>query len=105
MCIFQILTWDSVLKSGFSERKWKEKLKEWKFDKNVSSTHMNILIAKAEKRAREDGKETVFFYGETQISAERIKQFKRRKTCKDADVISPRAGTIDCQFNRVQTSS
>lgn len=73
-------------------RKWKEKLKEWKFDKNISSNDMKIILAKAEKRAREDGKGTEFFHGDTQISPERIAQFKRRKICKSEDVPSPTAG-------------
>jgi hypothetical protein len=44
-----------------SERKWKAKFKEWKFDKNISATDMNMVLAKAEKRTREEGKDTGFF--------------------------------------------
>jgi hypothetical protein len=54
---------------------------------------MSIIIAKAEKRTREEGKKTIFFHGESQISSERIQQFKRRKTSKMAEAISPAAGT------------
>jgi tetratricopeptide (TPR) repeat protein len=67
-------------------------LKTWNFDKNVSATDMGIVAAKAEKRAREEGKETIFFYGESQILPERIEYFKRRKTTKLADAASPSAG-------------
>ncbi len=43
---------------------------------------MSIIVAKAEKRGREEGKETVFFHGQSEITRERIEQFKRRKTIK-----------------------
>ena len=79
-----------------SERKWKGKLKEWMFEKNVSATDMSIIAAKAEKRARE-GKETVFFHGHSEITRERIDQFKRRKTTKAVEPISPSAGTAHTQ--------
>jgi len=75
-----------------SERKWKDKLKEWNFDKNISNHDMSIVVAKSNKRARDDGKETVFFHGETQITPQRIEQFKRRKTGKAAEPVSPGAG-------------
>jgi len=52
---------------------------------------MNIILAKTEKRTREEGKDTVFFHGKAQISLERIEQFKRRKTTKMLDVASPSA--------------
>ncbi|KAH8780621.1 hypothetical protein F5882DRAFT_500542 [Hyaloscypha sp. PMI_1271] len=75
-----------------SERKWKDKLKEWNFDKNISSHDMSIIVAKSDKRARDEGKETVFFHGETQITRQRIEQFKRRKTWKAAEPVSPGVG-------------
>ena len=76
----------------YSERKWKEKLTEWKFDKNISATDMNVLVAKAEKRLHEEGKETVFYMGTSQITRERIEQFKRRKVTKEIQTVSPEAG-------------
>ncbi|PMD60667.1 uncharacterized protein K444DRAFT_387287, partial [Hyaloscypha bicolor E] len=76
-----------------SERKWKDKLKEWNFDKNISSRDMSIVVAKSDKRARDNGKETVFFHGETQITRQRIEQFKRRKIWKAAEPVSPGADT------------
>lgn len=54
---------------------------------------MGIVVAKAEKRAREEGKETIFFHGEAQITPERIEQFKRRKTTQRLEPMSPGAGT------------
>jgi hypothetical protein len=81
-----------VLTFEYSERKWKEKLKEWRFEKNISATDMSIIVAKAEKRVREEGKETVFFHGQSEITRERIEQFKRRKTTKAVEEALPSAG-------------
>jgi hypothetical protein len=39
------------LKSEDSERKWKEKLKEWKFEKNMPANDMSFIFAKAKKWA------------------------------------------------------
>jgi hypothetical protein len=89
------------LMAANSERKWKEKLKEWNFDKNISSIHMSILVAKAEKRVREDGKETVFFHGLSQIARERVEQFKRRKTTQGIDAVSPSAGMCNISKARL----
>jgi phosphotransacetylase len=74
-------------------RKWKEKLKEWRFDKYISASDMDIVVAKAAKRSRDEGKETIFFVGEAQILPDRIEQFKRRKTIKNIETMSPSAGT------------
>ncbi|KAN0121948.1 hypothetical protein V8E51_000274 [Hyaloscypha variabilis] len=76
-----------------SVRKWKEKLKEWNFDKNISASDMTIVLSKGEKRAREEGKETAIFHGGTPITRERIEQFKRRKTCRKDIEVSPSADT------------
>ncbi|KAH8771518.1 hypothetical protein BGZ57DRAFT_433840 [Hyaloscypha finlandica] len=82
-------------KHGFkaSERKWKEKLKEWKFDKNISATDMSVLVAIAGKRMRDEGKRTIFFLGESQITRDRIEQFKRRKLTREIDDVSAEADT------------
>ena len=87
-----LLIYPSSTDFYLSERKWKEKLKEWKFDKKISTTDMRIVVAKAEKRARNEGKDTTFFHGDMQITAERIEQFKRRKTCRKDIEVSPSAG-------------
>lgn len=54
---------------------------------------MRILVAKAEKRAREEGKEILFKIG-IQIDPERLELFKRRKATKEADSASPSAETL-----------
>jgi len=53
---------------------------------------MQISIAKAEKRAREEGKETIFFHGESQITTKRIENLKKRKLTKELEGESPSAG-------------
>jgi hypothetical protein len=75
-----------------SERKWKMQLKDWGFEKYVSASDMRILIAKAEKRATEENKDTVFFNGGCQIPQEGIDLFKRRKVTKQTAPASPSAG-------------
>jgi hypothetical protein len=82
-----------TLKSETSERKWKEKLKEWRFDKKISASDMRFVVAKAAKRARDEGKETIFFLGEAPILPDRIEQFKKRKTNRNTEPVSPNAGT------------
>jgi hypothetical protein len=76
-----------------SERKWKMKLKDWNFEKYLPAAWMKTIVAKAEKRACDENKATVFFYGESQIAPERIENFKKRKTTKEAKVVSPGAST------------
>ncbi|KAH6677575.1 hypothetical protein B0J14DRAFT_560363 [Halenospora varia] len=78
--------------NAVSERKWKEKLKEWRFEKNIPSSAMGILVAKSEKRKREQGKETQFFYGDIEIKPQTISNFKKRKTTKVVDITSPIPG-------------
>jgi hypothetical protein len=65
------------------------KLKEWGFEKYVPATTMKILVAKAERRARVENKETVFFHGKTRIASERIDLFKKRKAFREGPAVSP----------------
>ncbi|KAH8593584.1 hypothetical protein B0O99DRAFT_206516 [Bisporella sp. PMI_857] len=60
-------------------RTWKAQLKEWDFNQNVPSNVMQYVVSKANKRKRE-GKDTIFFYGITEINPQKIENFKRRKT-------------------------
>jgi hypothetical protein len=53
---------------------------------------MRIAIAKAEKRAREEGKETAFFHNGILMPIEKIQNFKKRKTIRESDLPSPNAG-------------
>ena len=75
-----------------SERKWKEKLKEWSFEKYLPADSMKVIVAKANKRKLDEGKETVFFHHGVKVASTRIETFKKRKVTKDVDVDSPNAG-------------
>ncbi|CZR62804.1 related to cercosporin resistance protein [Phialocephala subalpina] len=77
----------------FSERKWKTKLKEWQFDKNLPLNVMGFVIAKAEKRVRNENKETVFYHRDSQISSAKIRNFKKRMTKTAAEGAPPSAKT------------
>jgi hypothetical protein len=67
------------------------KLKEWGFDKHLTEKETKIVVAKAEKRARDEGKDTVFYHNGRLIPPTKIENFKRRKTVKESDVASPSA--------------
>jgi hypothetical protein len=68
-------------------------LKEWGFEKYLSSTAMKILIAKAERRAFVEKKDTVFFHGKKEIAPERIELFKMRKSFMEGPAASPSQST------------
>jgi hypothetical protein len=65
-----------------SERKWKEKLKGWKFEKNMTANDMSALVAKHEKPKRDEGKETKFFHSGSEIKSEKFENFKKGKLSK-----------------------
>ncbi|PVH83905.1 hypothetical protein DL98DRAFT_569297 [Cadophora sp. DSE1049] len=62
-----------------SKRKWKMKIKEWNFEKNLPANEMSYITAKADKRKAEDDKDTIFVRGTIKILPERIRNFKKRK--------------------------
>ncbi|PVH83906.1 hypothetical protein DL98DRAFT_569298 [Cadophora sp. DSE1049] len=82
-------------KYGFkaSPRKWKMKLKEWNFEKYFPSAIMSFAVAKTEKRKNEEGKDTIFYHGDSKIPSEKIEHFKRRKMSNKARIASPDPGT------------
>jgi hypothetical protein len=75
-----------------SERKWKAKLKEWNFEKYVPADEMSFIVAKLGKRKTDEGKDTLFFRGETRITPDRIENFKKRKIVKDVVLLVADAG-------------
>ena len=91
------------INSQTSERKWKDKLKEWKFEKNISATDMKVLVAKCGKRKRDEGKDTTFFHLGMEIPSEKLENFKKRKSTKTMEVVSPIAGMWYIALNRVRT--
>ncbi|PMD29292.1 hypothetical protein L207DRAFT_642457 [Hyaloscypha variabilis F] len=68
-------------KRGFtwSERNWKIKLKEWKFEKNVPAKEMNFMAAKARKRELEERKDTMFYRNGILVDGSKVEQFKKQK--------------------------
>lgn len=62
-----------------SERKWKDKLKEWGFKKHVPATEMAFMVAKAEKGKLEDGKDTIFHRNGMLVEESKIEQLKKRR--------------------------
>lgn len=67
-------------------------LDAWKFSKNLRTEEMLFVVAKGEKRAGEEGKETLFLHGGTQITREKIEKFKRRRIAypKQVDDVNAR---------------
>jgi hypothetical protein len=55
------------------------KLKEWRFDKYLSTTDMQIIVNKSEKRAREEGKNTRFFYNGVPLLDQKFKTSRKGK--------------------------
>ena len=72
---------------------------EWHFEKNFAAKDMQVLLTKAEKRAREEGKQTVFFHAGTLINPERLENFKKRKTVNEGDVSSSASKLIACMLD------
>ncbi|KUJ12354.1 uncharacterized protein LY89DRAFT_738142 [Mollisia scopiformis] len=62
-----------------SARKWKMKLKEWGFEKNIPAKEIGIMAKIAEKRKREEGKETSFERGGLLVPQNKLDAFKKRK--------------------------
>ncbi|KAF8847978.1 hypothetical protein BDZ45DRAFT_778014 [Acephala macrosclerotiorum] len=77
---------ESVHHFTASERKWKMKLKEWNFEKNIPAKELGIMVEIAEKRKREEGKETVFLRGGLVVPCEKFESFKKRKIDGEAEI-------------------
>ncbi|KAN0108734.1 hypothetical protein V8E51_008476 [Hyaloscypha variabilis] len=75
-----------------SPRKWKDKLKEWGFEKNLSENDMRIVVAKVDKR-KAARKETHVFLNGVQMTVEKLENFKKRKTVRESGPASPSAST------------
>jgi hypothetical protein len=61
-----------------SERKFKEQLKNWEFEKNITSAEMGFIAAKEKSRIKEKGKCTIFYSRGITINPKRIYAFKKR---------------------------
>lgn len=73
------------------ERKFKMQLKEWDFEKNINSSVMQLMLAKATKRKFEDDKSTRFRYKGRDILPERFSHFAKRSHVKNGKRVSPSA--------------
>jgi hypothetical protein len=62
-----------------SERKWKEKMQEWGFEKNIPAKEMKFMATRACKRELEDGKETIFCRNGTLVDRGNVEMFKKQK--------------------------
>ncbi|KFY30066.1 hypothetical protein V493_02149 [Pseudogymnoascus sp. VKM F-4281 (FW-2241)] len=70
-----------------SPRGWKNMMEEWGWKKNLPKCDMQWMVDKEMTRAQ-GGKDTTFFHGETEVSARRIANFKRRKTREEPTSMS-----------------
>jgi hypothetical protein len=61
-----------------SERKFKEKIKEWKFEKNLSTEEAKFIATKAKAR-EEQGKDTTFYKHGVEIDQKRVDKSAKRK--------------------------
>lgn len=77
-----------------SERKYKAKIKQWGFGKHVALSDMKAITAKVEKRAREEGKDTLVLVGGVPMHPQRLETFKKRKFVKESIPESPSAGNL-----------
>jgi hypothetical protein len=55
----------------------------------LTDREKTAIVARAEKRKIEEGKETTFYHFERKIDTETLKNFKRRKRGKTLEVASP----------------
>ncbi|ERF73126.1 hypothetical protein EPUS_09124 [Endocarpon pusillum Z07020] len=82
-------------KQGFvaGERKLKTQLKNWGFDKNIRSSVMQLMLAKATKRKFDEDKDTKFRYKGRDILPERLDHYAKRSHVKNGKRVSPSAST------------
>ncbi|KAE9382099.1 hypothetical protein N431DRAFT_321006 [Stipitochalara longipes BDJ] len=61
-----------------SERKFKEKIKEWKFEKYLSTEEAKFIAMKSKAR-EEQGKDTTFYKHGIKVDQKRVEQSAKRK--------------------------
>jgi hypothetical protein len=76
-----------------SQRKWKDKLKEWKYEKNIPASEMSFMSAKSEKRKLEEGKDTTFYRYEKLVDGNKIDQFKKKRLADGEGISIDISGT------------
>ena len=67
-------------KHGFRacEQAYKQTLRRWEVGKNIPASAMSFMVAKAEARRKEEGKETVFYWHDRPVQPKKLDRFKRR---------------------------
>jgi len=88
-----------------SGRKWKEKMKEWDFEKNVPTKDRRFIVAKARKRELEEGKQTMFSRNGMRIDHDKIESFKKKKLNEDNAVSPSTPGEFSIQFIKYRLTS
>ncbi|KAI0902167.1 hypothetical protein F4806DRAFT_28518 [Annulohypoxylon nitens] len=90
-----------------SQKLYKDKFKLWGWQKNLSSERARFMAEKAEKRKREDGKDTVFLYRGQTWTRERVQssasRAKRARTDGGEDIETPQSVSYKTPMNLVQT--
>lgn len=95
-CLFSNKNYTEVVLMCYSERKWKEKIKEWKLTKKVPTKDMSIMVAKAEKRKIDQGKDTLFHHNGIKVAHHKIEKIKKERVSQSQNVTSSIPGK---QFN------
>jgi len=72
-------------------RQYKNKLKEWDFEKYIKASVMTALLAKAGKRKFEEDKDTRFRYKGQDILPSRMDRFSKRTFVKNDRRVSSNA--------------
>ena len=71
------------------KRLYKEKFKAWKWQKNLPGDHARFMVREAEKRKREENKETTFIYRGLQWTKQRAEaSASRTKKANPSDEIT-----------------
>ena len=60
-----------------------------------------VITAKAAKRAREEGKDTLILIGEVPMDPQRLETFKKRKFVKESIPESPSAGNFPWSSHKI----
>ena len=68
---------------------YKDRFKMWGWQKNLPGPHAQWMTLKANKRKRDDGKETVFFYGGLKWDKSKVQKsaLRSKKVSTGTDVI------------------
>ena len=69
-------------------KQYKEQFKLWGWQKYLPGGKAQWIVKKADKRKREDGKDTVFYYGGRMWPKERAEASAKRSKAQDTDSVA-----------------